>query len=69
MSGDAYQAIRDAVIFLKEMGCHRKPDIGLWMRGDLALASDPTESAILLRTHLLRQATDKVRINGGLFTR
>lgn len=51
-----------AVDYLKSHGCERTG--GRWMQGDLVLASDPLESARLLRRKLIQQELDRTRAAG-----
>lgn len=51
-----------AVAYLRKHGCERTG--GRWMQGDLVLASDPVESARLLRRRLIQQELDRTRAAG-----
>ncbi|MBK8184943.1 MAG: hypothetical protein IPK63_19460 [Candidatus Competibacteraceae bacterium] len=48
--------------YLRKHGCERTG--GRWMQGDLVLASDPVESARLLRRRLIQQELDRTRAAG-----
>lgn len=51
-----------AVEYLRKRGCVRTG--GRWMSGDVVLASDPLESARLLRRRLIQQELDRTRAAG-----
>lgn len=51
-----------AVAYLRKRGCERVS--GRWMQGDLVLASDPLESARLLRRRLIQAELDRTRAAG-----
>ena len=51
-----------AVDYLKSHGCERTG--GRWMQGDVVLASDPLESARLLRRRLIQAELDRTRAAG-----
>ena len=56
--------IDHAVRYLRDHGCERVS--GRWMQGGgVVLASDPVESARLLRHMLIRAEIDRTRAAGG----
>ena len=55
--------LQTAVEYLHKHGCVRQ--CGRWMQGDVVLASDPIESARLLRRKLIQQEHDRIRAAGG----
>jgi hypothetical protein len=66
----SYFALQHAGEFLRANGCTRDSERGLWRTADGAfLASDPLESARLLRDSMVRRAVAEARATGRNFTR
>ncbi len=56
------EALSIAVDYLRKHGCERTG--GRWMQGDVVLASDPVESASMLRRLLVQREIDRTRAAG-----